>query len=91
MARKRPWLDACNKSSYEAFTPGTDLVVDETMVFWTGEGDAHPTYLPCKLKPTPLGMMLDMMIMFTTLGDSSRICLLLELFEGAARDSQKEN
>jgi hypothetical protein len=77
----RFWLEACTQRWQHAYSPGTVLVVDESMLFWTGLG-AHLTYLP--RKPTPLG------IMFKSLCDASTICFNLELVEGAERDQQKE-
>lgn len=51
----RCWLHACNTQFKRVWEPGVYLTVDETMVFWTGTGPVHLTYLP--RKPDPLGVM----------------------------------
>ena len=66
----------------EAFVAGTIIVVDETMIFWTGMG-IHLTYLP--RKPTPLGIMLK-----TICGASTRILLGWEFCEGKEVDARKQ-
>ncbi|NBX97284.1 hypothetical protein EBQ81_00260, partial [bacterium] len=79
----RRWLHACNdqwKTSWEA---GTYLVVDETMVAWSGTGTAHLTYIP--RKPSPLGIMVKV-----TCCGSSGVLLHAELVEGAVVDHNKE-
>ena len=77
------WLKSCTDLWQSQFVPGTYLTVDETMVFWTGLGPAHLTYLP--RKPAPLG------IMFKTLCDSETgILLNAERVEGAEKDSEKK-
>lgn len=67
----------------DAWTPGTYLVPDETMVFWTGTGELHMTVM--FRKPTPYGMM------FKTLccGDS-HIMLVAELAESKERMAEYE-
>jgi hypothetical protein len=64
-----------------ALHSNTILVVDETMVFWTGQG-VHLTYLP--RKPTPLGVMLK-----TICDGASRVILGWEFTEGKDIDQQK--
>ena len=79
----RRWLHAYNdqwKTSWEA---GTYLVVDETMVAWSGTGTAHLTYIP--RKPSPLGIMVKV-----TCCGSSGVLLHAELVEGAVVDHNKE-
>lgn len=49
------WLHACNKQFRTTWEQGTHLTVDETMLFWTGLGPVHLTYIP--RKPSPLGIM----------------------------------
>ena len=61
--------------------PGTFLIPDETMLFWTGLG-GHLTYMP--RKPTPLGICLK------TLSNAQSIILNMELVEGKAVDGKKE-
>jgi len=51
----RKWLHACSAQFKRAWEPGVVLVPDETMVFWTGLGPVHLTYIP--RKPSPLGVM----------------------------------
>jgi hypothetical protein len=77
----RKWYDllaAYWRSSYKA---GTILVVDEAMVFWTGQG-AHLTYLP--RKPTPEGVMLK-----TILDGASRVILGWDFTKVKEIDQQK--
>jgi hypothetical protein len=77
----RKWYDllaAYWRSSYKA---GTILVVDETMVFWTGQ-EVHLTDLP--RKPTPLGVMLK-----TICDGASGVFLGWEFTEGKYIDQQK--
>lgn len=57
-----------------AWNPSTYLVPDETMIFWTGAGELHMTYLP--RKPTPYGIMLKSLCC----GDSN-IMLAAEVVE----------
>jgi hypothetical protein len=38
----------------EKFTPGADLVPDETMIPWTADSGPHLTHMP--RKPAPLGV-----------------------------------
>ncbi|NBX97432.1 hypothetical protein EBQ81_01010, partial [bacterium] len=78
----RRWLHACNDSFKAAWEPGTYLTVDETMVFWTGMGPVHLTYIP--RKPSPLGVMFKV-----TCCSESGILLHAELVEGAVVDGQK--
>lgn len=60
----------------EAWSPGTYLTVDESMLAWVGTGDVHLTYLP--RKPTPLGIMMK-----TVVDSDSGIILGGELCEAA--------
>lgn len=53
------------------------------MLFWTGTGDCHLTYLP--RKPTPLGLMAK-----TAVDGASGILLNLEFDEGAASMDKRE-
>ena len=77
------WLKSFTDLWQSEFVAGTFLTVDETMVFWTGLGPAHLTYLP--RKPTPLG------IMFKTLCDSKTGVLMhAEKVDGAERDRLKK-
>lgn len=78
----RKWLHACNAQFKAAWEPGTYLTVDETMVFWTGLGPVHLTYIP--RKPSPLGVMFKV----TCCGETG-ILLHAELVEGAAVDRNK--
>ena len=79
----RKFMEACNTRWQDAYEPATHIVVDETMLFWTGQGEAHLTYLP--RKPTPLG------IMFKTLVDGESCVLLnMEPCEGKEVDRRKE-
>lgn len=79
----RRWVHACNFASRAAWEPGTYVTVDETMVFWTGLGEAHLTYMP--RKPSPLG------VMFKVCNDSvSGVLLHMELVEGAEVDRKKQ-
>lgn len=41
------------KQWQHAWRAGTRLVIDETMIWWTGLTEGHLSYLP--RKPTPLG------------------------------------
>lgn len=54
-----PFLELCCKKWRSAWSPGTYLVPDESMVFWVGGGAPHLTLIP--RKPTPLGIMLKTM------------------------------
>ena len=61
---------------------GNYIVIDETMIWWTGQGDVHVSYIP--RKPTPLGIELKT----ACCGDSS-ILLNIDLVEGKVVDRQK--
>jgi hypothetical protein len=50
----RKWYDLLAAYWHSSYKAGTILVVDESMVFWTGQG-VHLTYLP--RKPTPVGVI----------------------------------
>jgi len=78
----RRWIHARNKQWQAAWEPSTYLTVDETMIFWTGTGTAHLTYIP--RKPSPLGIMLK-----TTCCGVSGVMVHMELVEGATVDSKK--
>jgi len=84
MAFIRRWLHACNKQWKAAWEPGTHLVVDETMVMWTGLGAAHLTYIP--RKPSPLGIMMKV----ACCADSG-VLVHAELVEGAEVDHKKKS
>lgn len=74
--QSKAMLAACVKAWQKAWTPGTYITIDESMVMWTGKGDLHLTYMP--RKPTSLGFKID------TLCDGvHNICLAAELDEGA--------
>ena len=62
---------------------GTYLVPDETMVFWTGTGEMHITFLA--RKPKNFGIMMK-----TACCGESRVMVAAEIAEGAARDERKE-
>ena len=79
----RKWLHSCNRQWRADWEPGTFLTVDETMVFWTGLGSAHLTYIP--RKPSPLGIMVKV-----TCCSDSGVLLHAELVEGATVDARKE-
>lgn len=66
-----------------AWTAGTYLVPDESMIFWTGAGEVHMTYL--KRKPTPFGIMLK-----TMCDGDSRICVAAEVCESKEAMATKE-
>lgn len=66
-----------------AWNPCTYLVPDETMIFWTGTGELHMTYLP--RKPTPYGIMLKSLCC----GDS-KIMLAAEVSESKDVMATKE-
>ena len=76
-------IAAFNEKWRDGWTAGTYLVPDETMIFWTGSGELHMTFL--FRKPTPYGMM------FKTLccGDS-HIMLVAELAESKERMAEME-
>ena len=77
----RRWNDACSAQWRAAWESGTSITIDETMVFWTGIGDPHLTYLP--RKPSPLG------IMYKVVCDANRGALLhIEPVEGAEVDQR---
>ena len=44
--RVRSFIQQLGEHWREAWNAGDYLVVDETMVFWTGQGEIHVTYLP---------------------------------------------
>jgi Transposase IS4 len=78
----RKWFDLLVATFHKAFVAGTIIVVDETMIFWTGMG-IHLTYLP--RKPTPLGIMSK-----TICDASTRILLSWEFCEGKEVDARKQ-
>lgn len=59
------------------------MVVDENMIFWTGTGEVHVTYLP--RKPTPYGIELKSLACGET-----NILLNAEMVEGKEADASKE-
>ena len=63
---------------------GKYLVIDETMIWWTGLSSGHLTFLP--RKPTPLGFQLK-----TVVDGSSGVLLALEIVEGKEVDSAKKH
>jgi hypothetical protein len=70
----RLFADQLQQEWQEAFVPGSVLVVDETMVGWTGATNIHITYLPNK--PTSKGVCLK------TLCDArTRVMLSFEFVE----------
>jgi len=79
----RRWLDACCERWNLAYSAGTVLVVDESMVPWAGLGEMHITYM--KRKPVQLGVQLKVVV-----DASSRVCLGAELVEGVEADHKKE-
>jgi len=80
----RRWLDACQENWRLAAHAGTVLVVDETMVPWTGLGEMHLTYMP--RKPAPLGIQLKVVC-----DGKTRLLLGMELVEGQTADKEKEH
>jgi len=80
----RKWLHAVSDQFKLAWVPGTYLVPDETMVFWTGLGPVHLTYIP--RKPSPLGVMFKV----TCCGESG-VLLHAELVDGADVDKHKKH
>lgn len=50
----RKWYDIVFARAREKFTPGADIVLDETMLAWTADSGPHLTHMP--RKPTPLGV-----------------------------------
>lgn len=77
----RKWYNILAEYWRENYKAGSIIVVDETMVFWTGQG-VHLTYLP--RKPTPVGVMLK-----TICDASSRVLLGWEFCEGKEADRKK--
>ena len=71
-ASVEPWLQKCEEVWNKSWTPGTYLVPDETMIFWTGVSGGHLTYIP--RKPTSLGFLLK-----TVVCGSSGILLRAEI------------
>ena len=55
-----PFLELCTAKWRGAWSPGTYLVPDESMVFWVGGGAPHLTLIP--RKPTPLGIMMKTLV-----------------------------
>ena len=53
-AKVRRWVDACNRCWKGAFTPGLFLVVDESMIFWSGRG--MPGWIVIPRKPRSTGL-----------------------------------
>lgn len=78
-----PLLEACNKAWQAGWDPATVLVIDETMVAWSGASTGHLTFLP--RKPTPLGFMLK-----TLVCGESCIMVHMELCEGKEIDRKKK-
>jgi hypothetical protein len=70
----RLFADQLQQEWQEAFVPGSVLVVDETMVGWTGATNIHITTLPNK--PTSKGVCLK-----TLCEASTRVMLSLEFVE----------
>ena len=66
-----------------AWIPGMYLFPDETMVFWSGAGELHMTYLP--RKPTPYGIMMK-----TLCDGDSKIMLAAEVPESKEVMAKKE-
>ena len=82
-AKVASFMEQLFKHWREAWNAGDYLVVDESMVFWTGLGDLHITYLP--RKPTPFGIMLK-----TACCAASKVMLAAEVVEGKVVDATKK-
>ena len=68
-------LDACVKKWVGAWGPGTQLTIDESMIGWSGMGDASLTFLP--RKPCDLGIMMK-----TLCCTDSGVMVAAEICEG---------
>lgn len=79
----RGLLNLFNTTWQAAWAAGPELVIDESMMLWTGEGSAWLIYLP--RKPTPLGIMLK-----TVVDARAGILLNAEICEGKAVDATKK-
>jgi hypothetical protein len=74
----RKWVDEIQVHWRTVYEPGSLLVVDESMIGWTGATNIHMTYLPNK--PTSRGVCLK------TLADGNtraRVMLAIEFVESA--------
>lgn len=77
-------LDACMSTWMAAWAAGDYLVIDESMVGWSGMGQNELTYLP--RKPCDLGVMMK-----TLCCSESGIMLRAEIAEGKAIMQAKEH
>lgn len=75
-------MEAIKTSWNAAWTPGCRLVIDESMLWWTGCTPAHKTVMP--RKPTPLGFQMK-----TLVDGSSGILLNMELCDGKEVQQKK--
>ncbi len=73
-------LQAACEAWMEAWSAGNVLTVDESMIFWTGTGEIHVTYIP--RKPTPYGIELKGVACA-----DGRILLFVEVCEGKVADA----
>jgi hypothetical protein len=80
--RTKNLVKVCCDTWQNAWSPGEYLTVDEHMVFWTGTGEMHITYLP--RKPTPYGVEIK-----SACCGMSNVVLNLDLVEGKHLDSLK--
>lgn len=69
-----PFLEMCTKKWRGAWSAGTYIVPDESMIYWVGSGAPHLTFIP--RKPTPLGIMMK-----TACCGSSGVMLNAEITE----------
>ena len=76
-------LQAACEAWLSAWSAGNIITVDESMIFWTGTGEIHVTYLP--RKPTPYGIE----IKGAACADG-RILLFIEVVEGKEIDARKK-
>ena len=80
--RTKALVKACCDTWQLAWYPGEYLTVDEHMVFWTGTGEMHITYLA--RKPTPFGIEIKSVCCST-----SNVVLNCDLVEGKHLDALK--
>jgi hypothetical protein len=82
-ATVRQWVDGCNRVWNTALTPGTFLIVDESMIFWSGRG--MPGWIVIPRKPKATGMEGK-----TTCCGETNIILHFDMQEGKHRMGPKD-